>query len=200
MSKLELVVSDTIHVSDKDISFQPITPNRKFRIDVKKPGFNIYEMIIQDPFHCLKCSLILELEEKAELARMICHFPSIYGEPLRKLIGEDDTLYGVIMTQFQMKIMEQLLSFCFDHYASQLIIYTDDPQAEELEIYQEFLIYRDQRVTKRGEQTKITIPSNRKTFDAWGVFMRETSIKLGQEVWRNQRSNPIIQRYLKSCT
>lgn len=199
MSKLELIVSNITHVSDKVMPFQPSTPNGEFRVDVKNIGFNIYEMIVQDPSHFLGCSLTLELEEKldkAEQRRIICHFPSIYGEKLREFIEEDDTLYEVIM--IQMKILEELLLFCSSHHASQLIIYTDDTQAEELGVYQEFLIYREQTFMKNSEQTKITIPSNRKTFDAWIEFMQETNLKLDQELWRNQRSSLAVRHYLKS--
>lgn len=180
-----------------------ITPDSRisFAAEVRLKGSHLYEMMVQDPSHYLNCDLVLEREESYEEYRggaVICHFPKISDEQLKEFIEEDDTLYEIIMIQFQMKILEQLLLFCANHHASKLIIYTDDAQAEELGIYQDFLIYQDQTCTENGEQMEMIISTDQQTFDAWVDFMKETNLKFQQELWREQRSNPTIRDYLKS--
>jgi hypothetical protein len=157
-------------------------------------------MAIQDSSHGLECNLILEIEGacEAESGTVICHFPAIADEQLKKFVEEDETLYGMIMVQFQMKVLEQLLLFCANHYASRLIIYTDDEQAEELGIYEDFLVHQDQTLTAQGEKTEMVISVNREIFAAWRDFMAEATIKFAQGLWREQRSNPVIRNYLKS--
>jgi hypothetical protein len=132
---------------------------------------------------------------------MFCHFPSICDEQLKEFVGEDDTLYWAFMIQFQMHVLEQLLLFSCGCDVSQLIIYTDDMQAGEAGVCRELLIAligTDQIFTKNSEQTKFVISSNSKTLDVWTKLMQKTNIKLGQALWRKQRSSPVIRRYLKS--
>jgi len=204
MSELKLVISSPIAVQENSMPFQSTPYGAEFRVDVKNRGSQLYEMALQDHFHHLKCNLILEIEEnryKNKLKRMICHFPSICDEQLEEFTEEDDILYWVFMIRFQMKVLEQLLLFCSNCDVSQLIIYTDDTQVEEAGVYREFLIglTGHNRVFKKNdEQTKFVIPSNPNTFNAWIKFMQEINIKLDQELWRNQRSNPVIRRYLKA--
>lgn len=200
MSKLKLVVSNRMPVKEADSPSQPVTSKAGFAAEVRNRGPYLYEMAIQDPSHGLECNLILEIEEacEAESGTVICHFPIIAGEQLKDLVEEDETLYGMIMVQFQMKVLEQLLLFCANHYASRLIIYTDDEQAEELGIYEDFLVHQDQTLTAQGEKTEMLIPVNPEIFAAWLNFMTEATIKFGQELWREQRSNSVIRNYLKS--
>jgi len=206
MPELKLVIPSPIAVQENSTSFQSTPYGTEFRVDVKNRGSQLYEMTLQDHFHHLKCNLLLEIEEnqyKNKLKRIICHFPSICDEQLEEFTEEDDILYWVFMIRFQMKVLEQLLLFCSNCNVSQLIIYTDDMQVGKAGVYQGFLIHligHDQVFRKNDEQTKFVIPSNPETFDAWIRFMQEINIKLGQELWRNQRSSPVIQRYLKAST
>jgi len=77
-------------------------------------------------------------------------------------------------------------------------IYMDDTQAEGFGIYQNFLVYCDETLTGNGEQTEMVIPSDQKTFDKWLTFMNKTNLDFEQDLWREQRTNPAIRRYLKS--
>lgn len=204
MPELKLVIPNPITVQESSTAFQ--SPSIGFRVDIKNRGSQLYEMAIQDPFHHLKCNLFLEIEgnrHETEVKRMICHFPPICDEQLEEFTEEDDILYWIFMIRFQMKVLKQLLLFCSDCDVSHLVIYTDDTKIGEAGVYREFLIDligSDQIFTKAREQTKFVIPLSPKTLDAWIKFMQEINIKLGQELWRNQRSSPAIRRYLKSST
>lgn len=200
MSKLKLVVSNQVSVQKTCSPSQPITSTAGFTTEVRNRGPYLYEMVLQDSSHCLQCNLTLEVEEACEIepGTVICHFPTIVDEQLKDFVEEDEILYGMIMVQFHMKVLEQLFLFCTNHYASRLTIYTDDDQADELGIYEDFLSHQDQTLTVQGEKTEMVIPVNQESYDAWIGFMTETSVKFGQELWREQRSNPVIRSYLKS--
>ena len=107
---------------------------------------------------------------------------SLADEELYEFVEEDETLYGSLMIQFQMKILEQLFLFCSIHYASTLVVYTDDDQAEALGIYQDFLSYKAQTLTHNGEKTEMVIPVDRKTFEVWIDFMDQINRKFQQSL------------------
>jgi hypothetical protein len=88
-----------------------------FASDVIYKGPSLYSMLTHDASNYLECDLTLEIEEYDEKT-VICHFPYVDDEDLLAAIGEDETLYGIVMIQFQMSILEQLFSFCANHYAS----------------------------------------------------------------------------------
>ncbi len=199
---LQLVVSNS---SSQSLQVIPSVRNSNttsaFTAKVRLMGPWLYEMKIQDPTYHLRCDLTLEVEEahsEYEPGKVICHFPVISDTKLRSFVEEDETLQGMLMIQFQMKILEQLLLFCGEYSVSELIIYTDDAQAEELGIYQDFLTHQDQTLTSKGEKTEMVIPTDSDTFDEWIDFMDEVNLKIGQELWREQRFNPTIRAYLKS--
>jgi hypothetical protein len=199
--KLKLVVSNPPPVQENAPPSRPVASKAEFMVDVKKRGFDLYEMTIQDPFHDLEGELMLEIERNPSQPAprtVVCHFPAILLQEGNKLMGQDELLYGLVMVQFQMKILEHLLLFCAKHNASHLVIYMDDDQVEGFGIYQDFLIHQDPTWTKNGEQTEMVIPANKETIDDWMVFMAATTLGFEQELWREQRSNPAIRHYLKS--
>jgi hypothetical protein len=201
MAELKLVVSNPTPIGDTQASSQSKTVKTEFTVEVKNRGPYLYEMSIQDPVHCLECTLTIEIEETHDglkPGQVICHFATIEDESLRDFVNEDETLYGMVMVQFQMKVLELLLLFCSKHYVSQLILYTDDRQAEQLGIYEDFLLHQNQTLTLQGEKTEIFIPVNPKIFADWLNFMAQTTVKFMQELWREQSSNPIIREYLKN--
>lgn len=195
---LTLVISNPTPVQDTPASPQSASSNTGFTANLKKKGSDLYEMKIQDSFHDMECDLILEIEnEDVGETTVICHFPPFFGES-NKFMEEDEALYGIITLQFQMKVLEQLFMFCADHNASQLAIYMDDDQAEGFGIYQDFLIYCDETLTENGEKTVMVIPTDRESFDKWRRFMAETSLRFEQDLWREQRFNSTLRRYLLS--
>jgi hypothetical protein len=176
--------------------------NASFSAKVCVKGSGLYEMALQDPSHHLKCDLFLEVEDsnqEYEGKVVICHFPNLAGEMLSDFVEEDETLYGGLMIQFQMKILEQLFLFCATHYAATLVIFADDAQADDLGIYEDFLAYQDQTLTSRGEKTEMVIPTNQQNFEAWRGFMRKTTADFQQTLWHDQNISPVIRRYLKNA-
>lgn len=194
---LKLVVSNPIPLQNAIAPYQSAPSNARFSTKVCNKGQDLYEMKTQDPFHDLGCDLILEVERDDRETTVVCHFPAIlHGS--HRLLDEEGTLYGIIVIQFQMKVLEQLFLFCTKHDASHLIIYMDDDQAEGFGIYQDFLVHCEETVTENGEKTEMLISTDQGTFDKWRSFMAEINPKFEQELWREQRFNPTIQRYLKS--
>ncbi len=170
-------------------------------VPVKNTPLTLFEMKIKDPSHYLACTLALELEEgleEDEEGKVICHFSSIQDGSLNKLVMEDETLFGLILVQFQMRIMEQLLLFCSEQCASELTLYMDHDQAEKFGIYESFLTHQGKALTFNGEQTEMVMPADPETFDAWVDFMDKTSRDFRQTLWKDQKENPVIRFYLKS--
>jgi hypothetical protein len=197
--KLRLVVSNPSPHPSQKTTITDTSDSSCFCAEIHSRGPNLYEMSIKDSHYSLKCDLILEVEKAIdELASgtVICHFPIINGEQLKEFVEEDETLFGMIMIQFQMKILEQLFLFSANHYASELMIFVDDDQADELGIYRDFLVYEDQTITSQGEKTEMVIPTDRETYDKWVDFMQEVTVKFQKTLWNEQKSNPLIQQYL----
>jgi hypothetical protein len=201
---LKLVVSNPTPV--EATPFILARPTEGFFADVRSvpvqdEPLTLFEMRIKDPSHYLECDLALEVEEgleEDEEGKVICHFPPIQDGHLNKLVMEDETLFGLILVQFQMRVMEQLFLFCSDQCASQLIIYMDDDQAEKFGVYESFLRRQGKVLTINGEQTEMVMPADQKTFDAWVDFMDKTCQNFRQTLWKDQKENPVIQFYLKS--
>ena len=181
-----------------------------FRAVIHEKGHNLYIMAVEDMRHFLACELTLEIQEKtgdgkpsgeaeeAILREVVCHFPQIADNEFQKFVWNDATLYGILMDVFHIKIMKQLLSFCLNHHAVRLTIFTDDAQASsDLEVYRMFLSYSSQTLNARGEGTGLVIPTDREAFDTWMEFMAQADIKHQQALWRERMGNPAIQNYLK---
>ncbi len=206
-SHLKLVASNPTPVEETPFPpFLLARPTEGFsaevsHVPVKNTPLTLFEMTIKDPSHYLACTLALELEEgleEDEEGKVICHFPPIQDEPLNKLVMEDETLFGLILVQFQMRVMEQLLLFCSEQCASELTLYMDHDQAEKFGIYESFRTHQGKALTFNGEQTEMVMPADPETFDAWVDFMDKTSRDFRQTLWKDQKENPVIRFYLKS--
>lgn len=172
-----------------------------FVSEVLVQGRNLYLIRAQDLSHYLECDLTLEVEEgqhENEPNLVICHFPKIADEQMSSFINEDDTLYDIIMLEFQMKIFKQLLLFCTAHYAATLTIYADDAQTDNLKIYRDVLDFENQTLARNENQTEIIIPLNQYTVDIWVNFINQVTLEFQQTLWQGQRTNPAIRHYLKS--
>lgn len=198
--KLKLVISNSSPASSQKLTISNSSEPSCFTEEVRPRGPNLYEMHLKDPTYGLKCDLILEVEEsldKVDSSSVVCYFPNIDQSALNGFVEEDETLFGLLMIQFQMRILEQLFLFCANHYASNLVIFVDDAQADELGIYQDFLAYKDETITSEGEKTELIIPADRETFDQWIDFMEEVDQKSKQTLWREQRNSPLVRHYLE---
>jgi len=78
-----------------------------------------------------------------------------------------------------------------------LVIFPDDAQTANLKIYKEFLAHYGQATASEREKTEMIIPADRKAFDAWVEFMKQTAIRFQQVLWRKRKINPEIQDYLQ---
>jgi hypothetical protein len=171
-----------------------------FTSEIHIKGPCLYTLIVQDPSHFLNCELTLEIEkcrDESESTNVICHFPKISDEILNAFVWEDDTLYAIVMIQFHLKILKQLFLFCARHFASHLVIYSDDDQAEDLEIYRDFLAYEDLDYLPKSDITEMVIPTNLNVFEVFTEFMDIITLKFKQSLWQYQRINPAFQQYLK---
>ena len=201
---LKLVSSNPEPNTQSYIQPQKIAqPNERapFGSEVLLKGRNLYLIRAQDFSHYLECDLILEVEEgqhENETNRVICHFPKIEDEQMSNFISDDETLYDIIMLEFQMRIFKQLLVFCTAHYAATLTIYTDDAQADSLIIYRDVLNFENQTLAQNGDSTEIIIPLNQYTVDIFVNFMNQVTLELQQTLWQGQRINSLIRHYLKS--
>lgn len=196
-SHLSLVVSNSVPIQEGLAPSQRTPSKTGFSANVRSIGVHVYEMSIQDSFHELGCDLTLDIEEKMGKMVAVCHFPDILNESNR-FLEEDEDLYGTIMLQFQMKVLEQLFIFCINHNAFQLTIYMDDAQTEGFRIYDDFLSHYDETLTEQSEKTEMVIPTDQETYDNWRAFIAETNLKFERDLWREQRINPAIRHYLKS--
>lgn len=200
---LKLVVSNSSPIQKKNPS-QTLDPNTGFIAEVRKRSHCHYVLVARDPFHYLDCEIVLEIhdnedEEELEPRAVVCHFPNILAEELNEFVEEDETLYGMILIQFQMKLLEQILLFCRDHDALNLLIYVDDTsEGHAFGVYRSLVIYEDKVPTTTGTKTQMVIPTTQKTFDKWIDFMEQLNQNFRQTLWEDQRTNPSIRAYLKS--
>jgi hypothetical protein len=204
--RLTLVVSNPPAIEKSSRPFLLSRPTEGFSaelkaVPVKDEPFTLYEMTIKDPSHYLECTLKIEVQEdldKDKEGKVICRFSPLNDNPLNDLVMKDETLFSLILIQFQMKVMEQLLLFCADRYASRLTISMNDEEAEKFGIYEDFLTHKKQTRTISGKQTEMVMSADQETFDAWVNFMDKTKRDFRQTLWKDQRENPVIQFYLKS--
>ena len=131
-------------------------------------------------------------------AKSFAIFSPLIEEPLNTLVMGNETLFDLILIQFQMRVMEQLLLFCSEQCASELTLYMDNEQAEKFGIYDSFLAYQGKTLTVNGEQTEMIMPADQETLDTWIEFMDKISRDFRQMLWKEERTNPVIPFYLKS--
>lgn len=200
---LRLVVSNPAPVQEKNLP-QTVNSNTGFTADIHKEEHSSYTLITRDSFHRLKCKIALEIhdredEEEREPRTVACHFPHIAGEELNELVEDDETLYGMIMIQFQLKILEQILLFASGQNTLTLVISVDhESERHALEVYRSLVIHEDKIPTLTGIQTQMVIPTNPKTFDKLIDLMDHINQDFRQMLWEDQRDNPAIREYLKS--
>lgn len=206
-SHLKLVVSNPSPVKKKKL-VPTLDPNRGFVTEIEEKGQARYIMAACDPFHRLDCEIILEIcddedvleiyDGEANPRTVICHFPPIVDEELNEFIDGDETLCGMIMVQFQMKVLEQLLLFCSNQDASTLLVWVDDTcEGHALEAYQNLATYEDKIPAITGTKTQLVIPTTLETFDNLMDLIDDVHKNFRQMLWEDQSNNPVIREYLK---
>jgi hypothetical protein len=180
-----------------------------FLWDFQEISSGIYIVRFQDTFHELSCEFSLELKESFVPSEdetkenfiqpvLVGNFPSIDIQRLQQKMLWDEYLYGTLLIQFQLKILEQLILLCEDKNATQLFLTFNETNQDYLEIYRRFLISEEEIISNHAEQTEIAIPTDVSVYDELIDFMEEIDHKFRQILWREQRENPLYRRFLKS--
>lgn len=168
----------------------------------------------RDYTHGLLCEMTLEVkeifvsreEEKREGGYLTpvaaCSFPAISLQKLHEKTGFDGYLQELLMGQFQLKLLEQLLLFCEEKGATNLVLTANDAVhgagLDYLKFYRFFLVSEEQVATSRGEETQIMIPAAAGTCDKVVDFMDKIDREFRCALWRGQSINPAFRDYLIS--
>lgn len=206
------LLNENVSLQGCDIkpAIQNALSENSFLFDVQEISPNLYTFIAQDSDHELSCQMTLERKEhficSGELGGvggclvsvMVGDFPHIDVQRLREKVLGDDYLQGILMFQFQLKILEQLLLLCDDKDAVNLALTIHDADLDYFEIYQRFVISYEEVTMTGGEQIEIVIPTDIETYDEILDFIDKIDKDLHQSLWRDQKDNPAFREYLKS--
>ena len=200
---LKLVVSNPPSAENKNPP-QTINSNTGFTSEIREKQPPHYTLVASDPFHRLDCEIALEIhdhenEEEWEPRSVVCHFPHILGKELNEFIEGDETLYGMIMVQFQLKLLEQLLLFASNQDALNLLVQVDNgSEGHALEVYRSLVTHEDKIPIKTGEKIQMLIPATVESFDKLIDLVDHINRDFRQMLWEDQRNNPVIRDYLTS--
>ena len=208
-SHLRLVVSNPEPMLAQEEDLFQDGPDVGFTVKFYKEG--VCDVLKAcDHFHRLRCRMLLEIDDQEAHGKIppsrsvICNFPHILGkdynefEELNNHTKGGEDLFGMILIQFQMKLLEQMLLFASDHDASTLVIHTNNAEeSDALGLYQRLAAYVDKVPTDSGAREQLVIPINQKTFDKLIDLIDEVNQKFRRGLWREQRNNLFIRRYLK---
>lgn len=203
-SHLRLVVSNPAPSPLQEEETLPkVNTGNGFTAQIRKKGDNLYTFMARDPAHWLDCRFDLKLhedEEDLEPMTVTCHFPDMPSEILFDMVGEDETLLGILHIQFQVKVLEKLLLFCSDQTASYLFVYTSHIPEEDhaLGIYSTLAAYEGLVPTLTGNKVQIAIPTTTESYDKLLDLMDRLNRDFRQTLWQEQRTSPTIRKYLKS--
>lgn len=184
--------------------------SNSFLVHIQEFSPNLHIFRAKDYTHELLCEMTLkvkeilvslndEAEEEACLAKIVtCSFPSISLQKLNEKTGFNSYLHGILMFQFQLKILEQLLLFCEEKDAVHLILTINDADLNYLETYSRFFVSEERVTTSREEQMQVVIPTDVNTYDEIIDFMGKLDTDFRKILWREQNINPAFRKYLKS--
>jgi hypothetical protein len=211
---LKLIVNNTNPIYGNDLSKDLETnqspllspPLQTFLVDFQEFSKNLFVFRAQDINLNLKFEMTLELKEgfassekeaQEHLVPIVtCNFPSIDVSHFNEKVYWDEYLQGILMFQFQLKILEQLFLFCEEVDAANLTMTFNDTDHDYLEIYRRFFTTEEEFTTSRGLQTKIVIQTDVRTYDDVIDFLDEVDTDLRQTLWHDQKSNPAFRKYL----
>ena len=187
--------------------------SHSFLVDFQEFSPYLHVFRAKDYTHGLLCEMTLEVkeifvtrEEGKEGGYLTpvaaCSFPAISLQKLHEKTCFDGYLQDLLMGQFQLKILEQLLLFCEEKDATHLILTVNDAVhgagLDYLKLYRFFLVSEEQVATSRGEETQIMIPADAETYDKVIDFMDKIDREFRCALWRGQSINPAFRDYLIS--
>lgn len=216
------------HLASEAHSHQTPHKKSSFKTQTHEKAPGVYVLEAQDPSHFLETSLLLELQDQSSstpttpledgpisgdlpLKEAICHLPEVCDDRFKKFIWEDPVLYKIIRTMFQMKVLDQVFLFCESHKASRLVVFSDNDN--DLSIYRDFFVYKNQKTNtpepdntteEKGneaeeEEDGLLIPVDEQTLEIWRDFMETVTVNFRRVLWNGQKTNPLIQHYLRFC-
>ena len=214
---LKLVINNSALISKGALSKQSekidddfeTSPIGTLLFDCIQIASSLYIFRARDLDHNLTCEMSLELTEGFAFSRddprgkkyfnpiMACNFPSIDVSRFNEKVCWDEYLQGTLMLQFQLKILEQLLLFCEEKDAAQLVLVINNVNYDDLEIYRHFAVTEEQGIVAGGGHTKIVIPTDREAYDEVIEFMDKVDEDFRQTLWRHQKANPTFRKYLR---
>lgn len=188
------------------------TLSDSFLVHIQEFSPNLHTFMAKDYTHELLCKMSLEVKEvfvsldgegDEYLAPVVaCSFPSISLQKLNEKTSFDGYLQELVMGQFQLKILEQLLLFCKQENAANLIFTindtVNDADLDYLKFYRRFLVSEAQVSTSRGDETQIVILTDESTYDKVVDFMDKIDREFRCALWRGQSVNPAFRDYLIS--
>jgi hypothetical protein len=139
-------------------------------------------------------------EEDSLAPMLMADFPPLDGQLLCYKVHGDEYLYNMLMIRFYLNVLDDLLVFCEDYHVQGLMLTVRDDHLRVVETYQPFITKEMQEFTDKGERTQVIIPTFVDTYDALVDLMDNMDRDFRQTLWRQQRNNPIIRAYLKSCS
>lgn len=187
----------------------PQNEEQRFMSDFQEVSPKLFSFYAQNASHDLRCSLLLEIQDVFALEEegypqedglapmLVGDFPAIDEQRLFDKVHGDEYLQGIFIIRFYLNILESLLLFCEEQDAIGLMLTVDENCLDAMEIYREFIATETQVFTDKGAQTQIMISTSAETYDALLDFIDRVDQDFCQTLWRNQRENPIIRRYLK---
>lgn len=212
MLKLIVTNARSIHrtILPQKIDTKPLCHNDSFVFHFQELSPNLYVFRAKDYAHDLSCEMPVEVtetfvsmenddEEGGYFAPAVsCNFPTISLEKLNKKIDFNNYIRGILVRQFQLNILEQLLLFCDEKRAAKLILTMTNIELDYLEIYSRFFISEERVLTSKGEQIQVVIPTDVHTYDEIVDFVDELEQDFRKILWREQRTNPAFREYLMS--
>jgi hypothetical protein len=216
---LKLIINNAKSADSDVLSHRPkrkkaLSPKvlleRLFLYDFREITPDLFVLRCQDFSHRLACEMTLERKQRLAYSEssegdnegygfvtvISGDFPTIDIQRFIEKVN-DDYLVDVILTRFHLNLLEQLLVFSRSKEATHLVLTIDMDKLNNVDIYRDFVIFEDDVMTSIGEQREIIIPTDTGTFVTLLDSMKKLDQKFQQTLWREQKNNSTLRKYLK---
>lgn len=199
-TSLRLVISNPVIKQENLVSYI----DKKFGMKIERKSESMYRFLAREPINSIGGRLSLEIcgeidKDDFENTLLICHFPDMLCGELYEDIDKNKTLYEIIMIQFQIKILEHLMTFGRENEISNLLIYVDNTGGEHpLKIYSHIAIYENKKPFIDSTKTELFIPINQETVDKWLSFTAKVKQDFLYTLWSKKNNDTLVRDYLVS--
>lgn len=186
------------------------SPHDLCAFDVKEIVKDLYHVNFQDLFHGIGCHFTIEKRRQFDPTEewnedFSPMKPTISGDftvidltKLNKKVFDDEYLCNMLLFQFQLNMLEQLLLFSEEVDAGQLILIFNEKNQHYYDVFEPFVTSKEEVISRNGEGLEITIPCTLAVYDQLIDLIEEVEHGLQQTLWREQKYNPTYRNYLKS--